>query len=71
MSLKTIVGRINRREHNLLVPKDLVQGSNDEHDCCVLGSWAAIDRVLPGEDSLPASLAALSQSWLDTSGWGP
>ena len=35
----------------------------------MLGSWAAIDRVLPGEDSLPASLTALSQSWLDPSGW--
>ena len=70
MSLKTIVDWINRRKHNSLVPKDLVQGSNDEHDCCVLGSWAAIDRVLPGEDSLPASLTALDQPWLGPSGWG-
>ena len=69
MSLKAIADWTDQRKHNSLVPKDLVQGSNDEHDCCVLGSWAAIDRVLPGEDSLPASLTALDQPWLGPSGW--
>ena len=37
------------KSRSLLVPEDLVEGSDDEHDCSVLGSWAAGDRVFSRE----------------------
>ena len=60
MSLKTWTTDISQYKQatgysrNLLVPEDLVESTDDEHDCGVLGARAARHRVLPREYPLLA-----------------
>lgn len=52
MQLSQNTRRLRAISKNLLVPEDLVKGGDDEHDCSVLGAWAARHRVLPRESPL-------------------